>query len=251
MARDRDDARAVVSAGCCSSLSTHRVLIARSFGVTRLRLSADLVEVFGHRGDVRPGRQPQCPGECLPANRLLEARSAQVQPRATPGQPALRIRSEPDGTVLLVFHRDHSQECRPAIPATAADTHAYGRAFGHRGRQSRPVGHERVYPASLSSQRRRSLRYALSPAHRSFRRPAHRIPRAEQRVLRCAPGYARSGLGGRGIRADVDPPSGELGRQSHVLGLLADGERQLVVGHDDARRPSLGVDDLHGLHPGR
>jgi hypothetical protein len=81
------------------------VLIARSFGVTRLRLSADLVEVFGHRGDVRPGRQPQCPGECLPANRLLEARSARVQPCATPGQPVSRVRDQYDGSAELALSR--------------------------------------------------------------------------------------------------------------------------------------------------
>jgi hypothetical protein len=105
--------------------------------------------VIGDPGDVRPGLQPQGPGERLAANRLLETRRARVQPCATPGQLVLRVRGQHDDTVQgaasLVPHRDYSQECRPAIPTTTADAGAYG----HRDRESRPVGHGRVYPASV------------------------------------------------------------------------------------------------------
>ena len=51
-----------------------------------------------------------------------------------------------------------------------------------------------------------------------------------------------------GLGLDVDPPSGQPRGQAGVLPLLADGERQLVVGHDDQRRAVAGVDpDLFHL----
>src|SRR5207237_9481236 len=44
-----------------------------------------------------------------------------------------------------------------------------------------------------------------------------------------------SGGGGRGggyVALDVDAPASQLGRESGVLALLADGQRQLTLGHD-------------------
>src|SRR5205823_12240758 len=46
---------------------------------------------------------------------------------------------------------------------------------------------------------------------------------------------------------DVDAPAGELGGQTHVLALLADGERQLLVFDDDFHDALAVVDDLDTL----
>src|SRR6201995_4102865 len=53
------------------------------------------------------------------------------------------------------------------------------------------------------------------------------------------------------IAADVDSPSGEPSRQSGVLALLADGQRQLEVGHHHPGRPRVLVDHGHRNHLGR
>ena len=45
-----------------------------------------------------------------------------------------------------------------------------------------------------------------------------------------------------GLAFDVDPPSGHPCRQASILTLLADGQGQLVVGHDHRGRPSVLVD---------
>src|SRR3954468_4554224 len=42
---------------------------------------------------------------------------------------------------------------------------------------------------------------------------------------------------GRLVGADVDPPTGQPGGEPCVLALLADRERELVVGHHDPRGP--------------
>ena len=47
------------------------------------------------------------------------------------------------------------------------------------------------------------------------------------------------------VRPDVDPPAGETRRKTRVLTLLADRERQLVVGHGHPRDPGFGIDDFH------
>ena len=41
-------------------------------------------------------------------------------------------------------------------------------------------------------------------------------------------------VGGKGLGLDVDVPAGQAGGEAGVLALLADGERKLVVGHDNA-----------------
>ena len=53
------------------------------------------------------------------------------------------------------------------------------------------------------------------------------------------------------VRPDVDPPAGQAGREPGVLALLADRERQLVVGHDHARRSGGQVDHLDAADPSR
>ena len=45
------------------------------------------------------------------------------------------------------------------------------------------------------------------------------------------------------LRVDVDAPAGELRREADVLALLADGQRQLLVGDDELHRVAAGVDD--------
>src|SRR5207237_6075683 len=40
------------------------------------------------------------------------------------------------------------------------------------------------------------------------------------------------GRGGGYVALDVDAPASQLGRESGVLALLADGQRQLTLGHD-------------------
>jgi hypothetical protein len=49
---------------------------------------------------------------------------------------------------------------------------------------------------------------------------------------------------------DVDAPAGELRREPDVLALLADRQRQLVVGDDQLHAVALGVDD-DARHLGR
>src|SRR5436305_5346641 len=46
-----------------------------------------------------------------------------------------------------------------------------------------------------------------------------------------------------GLGADIDPPAGQPGGESCVLALLADGERELVVGHDDRGLLAVVVDE--------
>src|SRR5690349_21420370 len=52
------------------------------------------------------------------------------------------------------------------------------------------------------------------------------------RVLLAVPGLALL-LGELGLGADVDAPAGQARGEPRVLALAADGQRQLVVGHDD------------------
>src|SRR5262249_55741002 len=54
----------------------------------------------------------------------------------------------------------------------------------------------------------------------------------------------------RALALDVDAPAGEPGRQPGVHALLADGQRELVVGHDD-RGLAVLVVDVYLPDPGR
>ena len=70
-------------------------------------------------------------------------------------------------------------------------------------------------------------------------------------VVRCADecGFGL-GLGELGLGLDVDLPAGETRREASVQTLLADRERELVVGDDDRRLARLVV-DVHLAHAGR
>src|SRR5262249_9686290 len=52
------------------------------------------------------------------------------------------------------------------------------------------------------------------------------------------------------LALDVDAPAGELGRQAHVLALLADGQRQLLVFDNHLHYTLAIVDDRHALDLG-
>ena len=65
-----------------------------------------------------------------------------------------------------------------------------------------------------------------------------------------APGLAAR-LGGGCVATDVDAPAGQPGREPGVLALLADGQRQLEIGHHHPSGTGGLVDDLHGHHLGR
>src|SRR6186997_2261600 len=92
--------------------------------------------------------------------------------------------------------------------------------------------------ASVVSTRRRDL----VPRSRRLLNPPGPTRRA--RSSRVAARSPRASLLSRLIGPDVDAPAGEPGREAGVLALLADGQRQLEVGDDDARRAGLEVDDL-------
>jgi len=57
--------------------------------------------------------------------------------------------------------------------------------------------------------------------------------------------------GNRGVGNDVNPPTGQLRRQSGVLALLADGQRQLVIGNDDPGGTRGFVGDGDRIHARR
>src|SRR6478735_2879969 len=139
---------------------------------------------------------------------------------------------------------------------------------GRRGRGTRRPGAARRHalvdgargPAGRQGCRRRRVRGPLAGVPTGY--PTHGTrcryatgPRAGVQSGRSPPVY-RLGAPGRvigagrgpgralGVGADVDPPAGELGREPGVLALAADGQGELVVGHDDASRAQLAVDDL-------
>ena len=58
-------------------------------------------------------------------------------------------------------------------------------------------------------------------------------------------------VSGKGLGLDVDVPAGQARGEAGVLALLADGEGQLVVGHDDAGVGLLLVDEDAGDLSGR
>ena len=63
-------------------------------------------------------------------------------------------------------------------------------------------------------------------------------------------GQVAQDAGHHGLVLDVDVHAGEAGGQAGVLALLANGQGQLVVGHDDGRVVVVVVDD-HARHAGR
>ncbi len=127
-------ARTVVTAGGCSSLSTHRVLISvkpafgscsRTVAPAGGALTQSSTAARG-RADVpaaqRAPERPATDGE-------VEAREDRVQPCATPGPSVLGVRQNGRDAVGA-GSEDHSQECRPAIRPTTPDAGAH-RVAGH------------------------------------------------------------------------------------------------------------------------
>ena len=123
----RDETRAIVSAGYCSSLSTHRVLISvkPAFAVRNLlncllRDGADSVDdglfvdvdVYAHGRHLKEGFDAQSPPERLSPNCEIETLRCRVKPSATPWQPEPRIGNDP-GSVLTsdAALRNYSQQC--------------------------------------------------------------------------------------------------------------------------------------------
>ena len=66
----------------------------------------------------------------------------------------------------------------------------------------------------------------------------------------AAEGSLGLGLGELGVGLDVDLPAGEAGGQAGVQALLADRERELVVGDDDRRLLRLVVDETSRTRAG-
>src|SRR5690606_21772050 len=85
-------------------------------------------------------------------------------------------------------------------------------------------------------------------SHHSTRSgPVHRTGLGPDALVRRRP----SPVAGRLVRADVDTPAGEPGGEPGVLALLADRQRELVVGNDHPGGAGGGVDHLHRGDPGR
>ena len=123
-----------------------------------------------------------------------------------------------------------------------------GRARGLLGRDARALPRPRFAAAAMmrSARASRRRRPAPPPAPRAWppatsaaeRQPSLnsvvgqlRPPTPLDRRQR-APRARCLHLAHLRLRVDVDAPAGELRREAHVLALLADGQRQLVVGDD-------------------
>jgi len=123
----RDEARAIVSAGYCSSLSTHRVLISvkpaftvRNLLNRRLRGGAGSVDdgrfvrvdVYAHGRHLEEGFDSQSPPKRFSLHCEIETLRCRVQPSATPRQPVPRIGND-SGHVLtgIAALHDNSQQC--------------------------------------------------------------------------------------------------------------------------------------------
>lgn len=78
---------------------------------------------------------------------------------------------------------------------------------------------------------------------------AHRPKRLDGPRTRSVRGPV--GTLGRRVTADVDPPTGQPGRESGVLAFLADRQRQLEVRHHHPGRAGNRVDHGHRHHLGR
>ena len=139
MARaNRGEARAVFSAGCCSSVSTHRVLISvkPAFGFRnllnhRLRGGADsndggLLTCLDVRTDgrhIKEGLDFQGPPERFEPHSAIETFRCRVQPRAATWQPEPPIDNDADDVLTgVVALGDNSQQCGSNIATTAAHT---------------------------------------------------------------------------------------------------------------------------------
>ncbi len=143
LSRSVPGGRTVVTAGGCSSLSTHRVLISVKpafgcfIGLVLRRTAVLLVapDPLPDGAGIRWRAAAQRTSEGPTTHGEVEARGIRVQPSAAPRTTALGVRQE-DGGAVRSGPEDHSQECRPAIRPTTPD------ARSHRlgGPGSRPVG---------------------------------------------------------------------------------------------------------------
>lgn len=102
-----------------------------------------------------------------------------------------------------------------------------------------PVGSTATWPAGVRTTliSSRFGREALQPVHMrsgTFRFLSNSNPPRDLLL-----GLSVGDRAGLALALDVDLQPGELGRQARVLALLADGQGQLVVRHDDARHAAV------------
>lgn len=188
------------------------------------------LDVLAQRLCVERSRGAQRPRERPAAHRLVETDQGGVHIRTPAGQRTARIGD------ALVLDRHDAQQLRLGRSLPAPHTGAF-RAYAG----LRPARHPSVY-----------LPVRTSPLWGRIRTVA-----AHQPVVISATdgrdlflrGLLPRVTGLLGVRPDVDPPAGETGGQAGVLALLADRQRQLVVGHGDPGGPRRHVDDLHLRHP--
>ena len=136
----------------------------------------------------------------------------------------------------------------PAVSPSSAAASPGGRLFGRHARLDRGRL-RRVRGVGLRLDRRHvvGMDAAVPRARLGLVRTALAVARdrralAAHLVVVAVLGM-RLGLGLLLLALDVDAPAGQLARETRVLALLADGQRELVVGHDDGGRLVLVVDD--------
>ena len=251
---------------CCSSPHAHRALITISACFPGMPLSPVLPSASARR---------------RPETQVPRAEARRIRP------PAARYRRARQHRAVRQAQRPRNARRRCAaqsIPGWDAGTHpGQASALRDRGRsrpRPPPSGASRTWPrepASYAGPDRRAAETAPAslqdrlaapstvkltvagshppvtapglrpwPSCRPRRRGASgRSPRAgpTARTALLRP----SGAGLVGVGPDVDPPAGQPGGEPGVLALLADGQRELVVGHDHLRHPGLGV---HARSPG-
>ena len=132
-----------ITAGWCSLLSTHRVLIsvepASGSLLGHVISCAWPLETGRDRRRVERDGAAQRAPERPSAEGLLVAVDAGVQPGATPRRPTCRV-GDDGGRTLRSRAGDHAQEYRPAIRPTASDARPDGPVRECRLPESSPVG---------------------------------------------------------------------------------------------------------------
>ena len=198
------------------SSGLHGVLM--FFATCSLARGGERCEVLDHRGGVRCTGDAQRSAEGVPPDRRRQTADVGMQPGTPARVGACGIHRDGRVTVLRRY-RHHPEQFDSQLSLPAADAHAHrsGACVSDRGFA---LDHGSVYrhQGPVQNQPPRSL-------------PAGGLRRAGGRAGRF------------GVAADVDPPAGQAGRQPGVLPLLADGQRQLEVRHDDPRGAGGGVHD--------
>ena len=93
--------------------------------------------------------------------------------------------------------------------------------------------------------------YVIRPSLRHPPAPPPPAVRSSSSTCLRRAARPRSGRRHAGLRADVDPPAGQLGGKTRVLALLADGKAELPLGDDDVGDLVLLVDpDARAPRPG-